>query len=376
MNKYQQYLLALVKAAITEQAAPMPPENLDWGIFAQYAEEQQFEHIIYPLLKDKREEINIDEDIWHHLQQRYGRVIKRDMIQDTELEEICNAFSAEKIKHIPFKGSTVKCYYPYHDLRRSSDFDILVQEENRKKAGDILKMLGYEQKSAGQTMDDTFRRGKAYVELHFMLTAPTATPHEAMKKVWEYAVKDKEYTYKMQPEFLYVYLLSHLQRHLLSGGGGIKLITDFYVLNKALKFNEEKLNKIMREAYLGNLNSCVCELVNKWFYDENNVSEYTLIIEKLLLNGTAYGDYETAMKMKFSGDANNKSGFSKIIRFIFPSAEYLKVRYKVLEKYPILLPIMWVRRLTDFKHYNPKVIVRSAKSEDTVLHDFCEYINK
>ena len=378
INNEQKYLIYLIKCAVTGTSAELPKTTLNWEYLASYAEEQQFEHILYPMLKDIPD-LAIGEKTWHHLHQRYGRTVYRDSIQDMELDEICTVFSNNKIRHIPLKGSIVKRYYPLPDIRRSGDFDILIHNDDRKTAGLLLKQLGYEQESKNQVMDDSFWRNKTHLELHVMLIPPTTESHVFFDRVWTYSVQENDYTYKMQTEFLYAYLLAHLHRHLMSGGGGIKLITDFFVLENKLDINREILINYLQQAKLTNLYNCVLKLAEKWFKDEKCTDSYTLLIEKLILGGNAYGDYETSMKMKFSrDDSNEKSNkAAKLIKFAFPSAEYLKIRYPVLEKHPELLPVMWVRRLLDVENYNPKLIIKSAgdNTDKSVLKDLCEYIS-
>ena len=376
MNKEQEYLIYLLKTIIHNGQAQMP-EDIDWSSFAAYAETQQFEHIIYPLLKDK-DISGIDPQVWHHLHQRYGRVVYRDSIQDMELEEICTALTENKIVHIPMKGSVVKYYYPLPDIRRSSDFDILIHDEDRHKATAVLKELGYAHKIKNQTMHDTFFRENTEIELHFMLVTPEAISYRFLKNVWDYAFPDEGCMYKMQPEFLYTHLLAHLHKHLMDGGGGIKLISDFWIMNRAVQLDHELLMEFTKKAGMTNLYECVNELAAKWFDDVPCENPYTLMIEKLLLNGGAYGDYETSMKMKFSKKGESENRFQRLLGFAFPSAEYLKIRYPVLEKHPQLLPFMWVRRLLDFKHYNPRVIIGATKKsgDEELLADFCEYISE
>ncbi|MDO5397156.1 MAG: nucleotidyltransferase family protein [bacterium] len=377
MNQNQAYMISLLKSAITNTEALVMTEGIDWAAFAEYAETQQFEHIIYPLLKDK-DISGIDPQVWHHLHQRYGRAVYRDSIQDMELEEICTIFTENQIAHIPMKGSVVKRYYPLPDIRRSTDFDILVHNEDRYKATTILKELGYIHKLKNQTMHDTFFREKTYLELHVMLVSPETKAYQFFKNVWDYVLPDNGYTYKMQPEFLYTHLLAHLHRHLMAGGGGIKLISDFRILNHSVQLDHERLIEFAEKAGMIHLYECVNELAAKWFDDVPCQNPYTLMIEKLLLSGGAYGDYETSMKMRFSKKNGNGNIFQRLFCFAFPSAKYLTIRYPVLEKHPQLLPIMWAKRLLDFKGYNPKLIFGAArKSEDEkMLADFCEYVSE
>lgn len=371
----EEYLIRLVKSAITRTEAEVPSEPFDWTEFAAYAEEQQFEHILFPLFKDKCIN-NIDERVWHHLQQKYGKAVRCDMLQDIELDAISEAFSNNGISHIPLKGSVVKKYYPLPDLRRSSDFDILIHDFDREKANAVLTNMGYDCESYKQIMDDSYRKDKTHLELHVSLVSPQASSFEFLSKVWEYVEEENDFRYAMKSEFLYVYLLAHLHRHLMGGGGGIKLISDFWILQNSIELDPELIETFAKMANLSNLNHCTTELVNKWFGDKACNSEQALIIEQLILGSGAYGNYETAMKMKFSNQ--NSSRVMNFIKLAFPPTSYLKIRYPILENYPYLLPLMWIMRFLDFKGYNLKSIFKAAKDSEgsEILHDFVVYISQ
>lgn len=380
MNKEQEYLINLVKANIDGIIPALPEEPFNWQYLSAFAEEQQFEQLLYPLIKDKPE-LPVTSETRHHLHQRYGRVISRSIMQDMDLAEICDEFSKNGIAHIPLKGSVIRHYYPLQDIRRSGDFDILIHEEDRIRAGIILKQLGYAQKSKNQVMDDCFFRDKNYLELHFMLASPTDPSHTFLLKVWDYSHIKKEYTYEMQPEFLYTYLLSHLYRHLSGGGGGIKLIADFYVLKKQVKFDDELLAKFIKEAHLENLFECVNKLIDKWFYGADITDKFVFLTEQLLTNGGAYNNREIGEKIRISQNVQQKqSKIGRVLDRAFPSAEYLKIRYPILKKYKILLPVMWVRRLTDFRVYNPLLTVKAINQcndeETMIFNEYSRYISE
>ena len=380
MNREQQYLLKLICASITEQEIDLPKGEFNWEYMFEFAKGQQLEQFIYPLIKDKEVE-GIMPELRHKMQQKHGRAVWRDSKQDMELEEICWLFSEQEIAHIPLKGSVVKHYYPAPEMRRSGDYDILVHNEDRQRAAQILKELGYKQKSKGQTMDDAFEKGTNYLELHVMLDSPHATTYEFLSKVWDYAKVKDGYTYEMQIEFLYAYLLSHLHRHLTSGGGGIKLITDFVMIKRKVKLDMELLEEYLLKAKVKNLSVCVDKLIDKWFYGKGELDQITSMMEQLILTGGAYNNADVAEKMKLSREVKGDKGkFGGLFARVFPKYGHMSIRYPILNRHKWLLPVMWVIRLLDFRCYRPLQVLRALKRVDddtvSVLNDFESFISK
>lgn len=378
MTDEQKYLLYLINRAVRGQSAELPDFEINWGEFAKYAEEQQFEQIIYPLLKDKK--TNMEPQLWHHLHQRYGRAVVRDTNQDLALDEICGALSEAGIPHIPLKGSVLKKYYPLPELRYSCDLDILVHENDMPKADAVLEQLGFCADTKDLGIHDIFSRGKIHIELHKSLLHADNKSFAFCSEVWEHSRKRTGMTYEIEEEFLYVYMLAHLRKHiLLSGGAGIKLILDIYVMRNFMELDREKLNSYCKAASMENFNQCMVRLEQKWFEMRDCNNENVSITEDIILNSGAYADYSVYMKMLMSertdsDGAGNKSG--KFARYLFPSAKTLKGKYKILEKHPYLLPVMWgVRFMTTQREKAAEAIAAFKSLEKEESARINRYVN-
>lgn len=362
--KYQQYLLYLINCVMKSEKAELPDEDFDWESFALYAKEQQFDHIIYPVLKDNPPET--EPRLWHMLHQKYGHVVVRDSEQDFVLDEICEALSEAKIIHIPLKGSVIKRLYPLPDLRNSIDFDILVHEEDMSKAAEVLQGIGFEVEFADEGLHDGFNRGKNHLELHKQLTVKDEPAYGFSREVWEYSYPENGYTYKMSDEFFYVYMLIHLRKHLfLSGGAGIKLILDFYVMRNQLKLDEKVLEKFCKQAHMEKFNETIVMLEKKWFEGFDCTDKNVLITEDMILNSGAYGDYQNYVDMVFAGGSSggiSQNRFKNLITYLFPSVDFLKEQYKILRKYPFMLPFVWIYRIVKADKNRRTVFVESMKS--------------
>ena len=380
MNKEQDFILHLISSSINNFVSP-EPEDIDLEYLYNYSAQNQFDHIIYNHLKALG--IHDENDpIMHSFHQRYGYAIRRDFIQDTELAEISEALSEQGIAHMPLKGSVVKKYYPLPELRRSGDIDLLIHNSDRKAADEILKSLGYECTISGRDVEDVYERDKTTIELHFKLTGDDDISTDFCSKVWEHSKLSEGSMYEMEPEYMYVYLLSHLRKHLLeAGGGGIKLILDFYVLNCSIDFDREKLDEYTEQAHIENLRKYAEALSEKWFGNSDSDDNNVLMLEDLILNSGTHGDYSTYVDMTLAGKGHKGNKALNLIHLMCPPLKIMRIKYPILEQHPILLPISWVWRVLDAQGEHAKAVIKSSlnglsRSEVDRLARFCEDLSK
>ena len=380
MTNEQEYLIQLIKSSLNG-TMPQKPSGISLKKLYDFAAKNQYEHIIYAHFKALGIH-NEKNPLMHLFHQRYGLSFKRDCIQDKELNEISGLFSENNIKHIFLKGSIVKKYYPQPFLRRSGDIDILVNSTDKQKADEIMKSLSYKCTISGNGVEDVYERGKSLVEIHTELTADNDISLDFCKTVWENSVCEDKSKYNMTPEYMYVYLMSHLRKHILTaGGGGIKLISDFYMLNKKIQFDKDALDKFTEEAKINNLRKYAEKLSLKWFDGKDCSDENVLMLEEMILSSGAHGDYKNYIDITLSKNREQKGKISNLIQLVFPPLKTMRVKYNVLEKKPYLLPLSWIWRMRDAKKSHTKTILKSSVSglsenEAKRLSDFCSNISK
>lgn len=377
MMNEEKYLLQLIKSYLTGLKPPMP-NGINLKKLYDIAYSNQFEHIIYTKFKELgiHDETN---EIMHLFHQRYGYAIRRDALQDAEIEEISKLFSENNVLHIFLKGSIVKKYYPSPFLRKSGDIDLLINNNNKEKADDLLKKSGFICTINGNGVEDVYERGKSIVEVHTKLTYDDDISAKFCDKVWEHSALKKGTLYETEAEYMYVYLLTHLRKHLLTaGGGGIKLILDLYLMNKNIDLDKDKINEYAECAKINNLRQYAEKLSLKWFSDMECDKKNVLILESLLLNSGAHGDYSNYININLSKNGNKTAN---LFRLLFPSFKDMKIKYPEIENKPFLLPLSWVWRVRDAKKTHTKTILKSAfaglsKEDSATLAKFCDTISK
>jgi hypothetical protein len=145
-----------------------------------------------------------------------------------------------------------------------------------------------------------------------------------------------------------------MAKHFENGGCGIRPFIDLWILDSIE--DKSKPNEFLLKSDLQKFANAALNLSRVWF-EAKEADELSLQMQDFLLKGGIYGT--TTNRVAVS--QNKKGGrLSYLVSRIFAPKEKLQRYYPILEKHPILLPVMQVRRW--FMLLNPK-IAKMAKSE-------------
>ena len=274
-----------------------------------------------------------------------------------QLREIHDAFSEVRIPYLIFKGTEIAGYYPYPELRSMGDVDILVHSEDKEKAGNVFERLGYGTNATGKyaVHEWVWLKEHIEIELHHALLYDD-NYISFTDKTWACATTADNVRYHLETEFHFVFLLLHLRKHFLGTGVGIRQFVDLAVMIKNANMDWKKV-----EGYLSQLGLCAFSekcfgLIAKWFG-----------ITAPVLSGQISDDfYESATNMVLSAGVYGLSNYKRFIEnlvvnatqkrrkvfaflsLLFPSYQWMKAKYPGMAKSPLLLPILWVRRVMGF----------------------------
>ncbi len=157
-------------------------EGVDWEYLLQTAHAHGMAPLLYWHLDAACPEA-VPEDTFNHLQQHFRATGLYNLFLTRELLRILNAFGAQEILAIPYKGPVLATsVYGNLSLRQFVDLDIMIHWHDVPRAKELLASLGYHPRhrltraqettlleSQGQcvfTGDD----GKSTVELHWEIT--------------------------------------------------------------------------------------------------------------------------------------------------------------------------------------------------------------
>lgn len=285
------------------------------------------------------------------------------------------------------KGVVCRSLYPIPELRPSTDEDVYVEPEYTQRAEEVLKALGFV-RAEGENPNSavhTWSSGVLRVELHSGLLEDGGVPQIIPKELFDDSMSRRIYisfdghlipTLSHQEHFLY--LILHYYKHFLSGGIGIRQISDICLY--AQKYEGEiswtdvwqTLKTMSLDRLVWNLRDIGIRYLGM---DETYMPcgpvEYTPDSLDLLMDtldagvfgsSTVERKHSSNMTIRAAKKGSKKSG--GICAALFPPAKDLKGRFSYLEKHPWLLPIAWCSRVFGYFKEGKNVAGRASRSAD------------
>lgn len=336
-----------MRCAFNDTTPEKMPDNVTIEQLFEFSHAQQVENICYAALL-KLGKLG-DPVIERKFSQCNEKAIVRAAKQDMELQRLSEVFTANKIRHVPLKGSVLKYLYPCAEWRQSGDIDILVDKS--ENMDEIMGTCGYVRKDVDNDTTYSYLCGKFHTEVHTRLSRVVQS-REFADQVFDYCSPSAEdpYFLKMSDEFMYVYCMVHILSHILSGGGGFKLISDIYLLNKKRELDRNTVCKLADIANVRELMYIAEDLAAKWFDGKTPQYDETKILETYLMSCYVYGTFENYMALSYVSGNRSKD----LIRFAFPPFGVMRTQFTYLSKCPLLLPYAWVSRAIRHLRLNKK----------------------
>ena len=342
---HKQALLYFLKAELTDSAVKCSNIDISQPLLEKafaLAKKHSVSHIFAnAVLKSG---INISDDfsakLTNSIQTNYVQCVR----QEYSLGEIKELLTKEKIRFIPLKGSVIKFYYPDKWMRNSCDIDILIEESNLDKALKALTEKLHYNIDARASHDVSLFLGSVHLELHFQLVENGLAnkASDVLGKAWDlsYPKDDSKYEYAMTDELFYFYHIAHMAMHFKGAGCGIRNFMDIWVLNHRVAFDAEKRVALLKEGDLYKFALETKKLSEVWFSGKD-YSDLLYDMENYILNSGSYGSRKNRVAIIRE---KNSSDISYWFFRIFLPYSSMKYVYPILQKYPLLLPIMWVKR--------------------------------
>lgn len=345
MEQIHQYTIKLIRYVLKGDI-PELPKNIDFESLYEFSKSHGVENMIYVGLRDL--EIEVPEPTMQKFKEAYEMAIMVEAMQAIELEQISNAFEKAGIDHIPLKGSVIKYLYPDPSYRKSGDIDILIKPEDCVKSAETLTNLGFEVEENFKMKTvhyESVKKPFVKVEMHWQLVGKSNRAYKFCSQIWENVSVESRmrHRFSINNEFLYVYLMAHLSKHLFDGGAGIRLISDIWVIRNIYNLDAGLIEKFLKKANLIEIHRMILCLIDRWFDDKYVVDADIDILENIIITGGSFGTYETYRLMKNNDKIGNK--FFRFIRMVFPNARLLSGRYPMLIGKPYLLPVIWIHRI-------------------------------
>lgn len=312
--------------------------------------------------------VSDNEKVTRFLAEERKFAVYRETQMSYAFEKISGILAENGIDYIPLKGIVMRGLYPEPWMRTSCDLDILIREEDVKKATKALIDGGLTTDGKKNYHDIHFYYGQVHLELHFSICEHNKQLDKGLSQVWDYSKKVTDFEYREIPEYYAFHHVAHMAYHLLSGGCGVRPFIDLWLLKEKNYYDEEKLFPLLEQCALVGFYRAACRLSEIWM-NGGEYDDLTAKMEEYILSGGVYGSECNANSV---GAASCKGKRRYLLKIAFPPYETMCLIYPSLKKHKILLPFCYVRRVfakvfgKDRKLVKKKIRGTISQSEDKI----------
>ncbi len=349
MTEFQSDVFSLIKSAVLNIPVTIN-RQFDWNKAVNLG----LKHKILPLLYygAHNSGIVLPSELEENLLILVTKYFAASEYQLNELKKITESFDEKGIDYMPLKGSVLKRYYPAPELRPMGDIDILIKLDQYSDISDCMVELGYYEERISDHELNWFKN-ETLVELHKRLIPSYNTDfYNYFEDGWKLAVlkQGKSNVYELSSENMLIYLFTHFSKHYRDAGIGILHLVDLFVYMRRFDkidtvFVESELNKLGLLKFYKN----ILKTIEVCFNGSLTNDIVNRIIERIFDSGS-YGS-QSAQILSTTVKKTKNVKHKKMVRFtlffkrvFMPYGEMCR-KYKVLKRFPFLLPFFWIYRI-------------------------------
>lgn len=351
MNITEKIFIEILSAFVNERE-PEILEGCDAGKLYELAKAQSVAGIVsYVLHKYGRDDI-LSADI--RLDSAYDKTISNLIRKEIGAQRIVDMLTDKKIPHITFKGLVVKECYPVAELRTFGDVDLIIRSEDRAKAHEMMKSLGFKSEAMDGGAVYGYKKDREFYEIHTTLNSERTKLSEFMSDYWSRTELKSGFTYEFERNFHLSYLISHIEKHVNCSSAGVRLYLDIALFIKKYRDSLDlvKVRETLRECKLEKFYDTVLYLCHRWFgtealFKEELTEEQFENFCLFTLRGGTFGNSQKSVgadsEIRRSMNSKGKINKTKIILLhIFPRYREVRRMYPFFDGKPYLLPFGWV----------------------------------
>lgn len=370
MEAEKKYLTHLLRAFVLEQ--PPQRQETDWEKLTQLAGIHNVAGIMGHMACTYR--LCDDPELRARLRQLTMGTMVSFSRRAAACQRLCAGLREAGIVPVLMKGAVVRDYYPVPELRTFGDVDILIRAEDRQASHEKMLHWGFACETDWGSIY-SYRRGDEHYELHTELLevdiGDQADYRGYFGKVWEHTVPRGDGCLELSPEFHFLYLLTHIAKHIGGSGAGVRMYLDLAVFIRKLgdKLDWDWIRRELEGLKLLTFAGTAMDAVEQWFGVrcpmERQGSDEALLDRffDFTMEAGVFGKHNREAGEEVLVREGTEGRAGTVLRQAFPSAKTLQTRYTYLQKRPWLLPVAWVHRLV----LNRKKLGSRAKQAKTIL---------
>jgi len=349
LTTQQQYVLALIRRSFGIKAEEFCPQDctgiadmiLRNGILLQ----------AYPAIKA---EGNTATRLEETLRMRYFAELQHAVQQNFEGNRILTALGNAGLNCIALKGWELRKLYPNMQMRSMADLDILVNPYDYKSILNVFTSLGYKNDGESSWKHDNFYNGAITVEMHKRLTDDSTLIQQWENEMWKRATEYGNHLFRMSQDDYYIFHIIHMHKDFMNGSLGLRRIVDTWLLQNEVGdkgFIEQVFQAMSLKTFHDRMVQLSCACMGDIPIDDNSAI--------MLVHAFKHGIYGSDKSYKAGRiAAMSKSGSIRIgklkslLAAVFLPVSRMKAQFPILQKWPILLPFCWTKRILRFLHGN------------------------
>lgn len=378
VNDYENSFLFLLKTHINNEKLP-DGYHFDIGRVFSLAGIHNVLPMIYSAAEGSSEDIIL-------YRQKVKNSVAFQMMKNANFSHLYNNIIDNSIEATVLKGVICSSAYPNPDYRLSSDFDIVVKEEDRSSLHDFLLSEGFFCKGDNYLDEST----GLYIEVSTSLGEGDGWIKDTAERVFDGFFDrcisvDGFRTLSHTDHF--VYLIYHAFKHFIGSGFGVRQIIDIFLFVK--KYNAyidyERSKEMLSEMNAFSFACNIFLLIEKYFdyifdgFDYKN-DQSALCPDDFLADLLSAGVFGKSSEDRLHSaslvlSAVNDNGNKSVLKTVFPSYKIMKSKFAFLKYLPFLLPVMWIYRLVVYlfkligkkKNVSPVRTIEIAESRIELL---------
>jgi len=290
MNKEKEYLVKLCSDYLNGNINPMD-ESIDYSMLFEISNAHNLSPSVFCVMKNAENRGIINSEAYKKFEDDFYNALFRYSLQGGVIDEISALFSKNKIKHIFFKGAELREYYPTPQSRVMGDIDVLISPEARDEARRVLCENGFELINSNGPVWD-YKRNSVAIEVHTKIISGKVGSCDA-EQYFLNAMEHAEfsgYRGKLDNDYHFAYLLTHIAHHFWFYGAGVKLILDLAAFQRAESIELSAVLERMKEIGLEDFSKVVLSVCKKWFGEGEDFKTDTKTTEEFLTSFGAFGN--------------------------------------------------------------------------------------
>lgn len=390
LTRTEQMLLQAIKAALCGA-------QVDWSD----ASTQELDELMRLALQHKLQPMTVHAIYacpavknWPALDENRQRAKAQVVAQTAKTAEflaLYQAFQTAGCLPLVIKGILCRELYPNGDLRQSGDEDLFAAPQQFSDCCTVLRQNGFVpigQPDEAETDEiDWHKPGSILrIELHRNLFSQRTEAVRSLQSFFEnafdtqktYALQDGTVVCSLSEHDHLLYLILHAYKHFIRGGFGLRQVCDIglwarryhaqidwtQLFAQCEQTHTLKFAKAVFQIARCDL-SAGPDLPTLW----ENIETDRLPMLADILQAGVYGSADknrihSASVTLDSVSAKQKGRRGNLLKSAFPPKSVLQRDYPILKKHGILLPVIWVRRITAYR--KELKTDKSAKLRQTV----------